>query len=60
MIIERALYKKIAPLLTSPEAIIITGMRRVGKTTLLNYIFKQIESNNKLLLFFISFNKITF
>jgi predicted AAA+ superfamily ATPase len=47
MIIERELFKKIAPLLASPEAIIINGMRRVGKTTLLDYIFKQIESDNK-------------
>lgn len=50
MIIERELYKKIAPLLDSPEAIIITGMRRVGKTTLLKYIFEQVESDNKLLI----------
>jgi len=48
MIIERELYNRIAPLLDSPEAIIITGMRRVGKTTLLKYIFEQVESDNKL------------
>ena len=48
MIIERELIKKIIPLLDSPEAIIITGMRRVGKTTLLKYIFQRIESDNKL------------
>jgi len=47
MIIERELYNRIAPLLESPEAIIVTGMRRVGKTTLLNYIFEQIKSDNK-------------
>ena len=48
MIIERELIKKIIPLLDSPEAIIITGMRRVGKTTLLKDIFQRIESDNKL------------
>lgn len=50
MIITRDLYSKIKPYIQSPEAIIITGMRRVGKTTLLNFIFDQIESKNKLLL----------
>lgn len=48
MIIERELIKKIASLFDSPEAIIITGMRRVGKTTLLKYIFQRIESDNKI------------
>lgn len=48
MIIERNLYQKIRPYLESKEAIIITGMRRVGKTTLLKWIFDQIPSNNKL------------
>ena len=50
MIIERDIYKSIAPVLQSPEAIVITGMRRVGKTTLLNYIYEQIPSQNKLYL----------
>ncbi|MAG44702.1 hypothetical protein CL633_02330 [bacterium] len=46
--IKRDLYKKIKPYLKSKEAIIITGMRRVGKTTLLNHIYSQIKSKNKL------------
>jgi len=50
MIIERDLYLKIKPYLKSPEAIIVTGMRRVGKTTLLRYIFESIDSDNKLML----------
>src|SRR3972149_11652987 len=50
MIIEREIYSSIAPLLSSPEAIVITGMRRVGKTTLLKYIYEQISSSNKLYL----------
>jgi len=48
MIIKRDLYKEIKPYLSSQEAIIITGMRRVGKTTLLNSIYGQIKSKNKL------------
>ncbi|MFH1846187.1 MAG: ATP-binding protein [Candidatus Omnitrophota bacterium] len=50
MIIERELYSKIKLYLKSPEAIIVTGMRRVGKTTLLRYIFERIVSDNKLML----------
>lgn len=50
MIIERDIYKLIAPVLQSPEAVVITGMRRVGKTTLLKYIYEQIPSQNKLYL----------
>lgn len=50
MIIQRDLFKKIEPNLNSPEAIVITGMRRIGKTTLLEYIYDKIESKNKLLL----------
>lgn len=50
MLIERDLYRAIQPLLPSPESIVITGMRRVGKTTLLKYIYDQIESDNKIYL----------
>lgn len=48
MIIQRDIYTQIVPVLSSPEAIVITGMRRVGKTTLLKFIFDQIESPNKI------------
>ena len=48
MIIARDLFKQIKPYISSPEAIIITGMRRVGKTTLLEYISDYIDSDNKL------------
>jgi len=48
--IERNLYQKIEPYLNSPESIVITGMRRVGKTTLLKYIFEQVHSENKIFL----------
>lgn len=50
MIILRDLYHSISPVLSSPEAIVITGMRRVGKTTLLKYIYEQIASQNKIYL----------
>ena len=48
MIIERDLYAKIKPVINSPEVIIITGMRRVGKTTLLRYIMDNLASENKM------------
>ena len=50
MIIERDLYAKIKPVINSPEVIIITGMRRVGKTTLLRYIMDNLASENKMFL----------
>jgi len=48
--IERELYRKIEPFLHVPEAVVITGMRRVGKTTLLKYISEKINSHNKIFL----------
>ncbi len=39
MIIRREIYDEIEPYLDSPEAIVITGMRRTGKTTLLKFIY---------------------
>ena len=50
MIRPRLILEQIRPYYNSPEAIIITGMRRTGKTTLLNLIFSQIESANKIFL----------
>ena len=50
MIKPRLILDKIKPHYDSPEAIIITGMRRTGKTTLLNLIFSQIPSTNKIFL----------
>ncbi len=48
MIIRREIYDEIEPYLNSPEAIVITGMRRTGKTTLLKFIYDRIDGNNKL------------
>ena len=50
MIITRDVYARIKPVIDSPEAIIITGMRRVGKTTLLRYIMDGIGRENKIFL----------
>jgi hypothetical protein len=47
---ERDLLQQILPYFYTNEAIIVTGMRRVGKTTLLKNIFSKIDSKNKLLL----------
>ena len=48
MIIKREIYPKIEKFIKQPEAIVITGMRRVGKTTLLKQIMEDIESDNKI------------
>ncbi|HDG98708.1 MAG TPA: hypothetical protein ENG73_11185, partial [Desulfobacterales bacterium] len=50
MIKHREIFDRIAPYLHSREAIIITGMRQTGKTTLLHYFFQKISSPNKLFL----------
>jgi predicted AAA+ superfamily ATPase len=47
---SRTVFDQIKPYIAAPEAIIITGMRRTGKTTLLNWIYGQIESKNKIFL----------
>lgn len=50
MIFPRTEFNDIKPYLQSPEAVILTGMRRTGKTTILNFIQEQIVSKNKLFL----------
>ncbi len=50
MIKPRIIFEQVKSFFDSPEAIVITGMRRTGKTTLLNLIYNDIESKNKLLL----------
>ncbi len=46
MIIERDVYASIKPLIDAQEVIVITGMRRVGKTTLLRYIQENLKTGN--------------
>lgn len=48
-IYPRNLWRKIKPYLSSPQAIVITGIRRCGKTFLLRYIFNK-TSENKIFL----------
>ena len=50
MIIRRALFELIDQYITSRQVIVVTGMRRVGKTTLLKYFFNKIKSENKIFL----------
>ena len=44
---HRKLLDNIEPKLDSKEIIVITGMRRVGKTTLLQMIYDRVASSNK-------------
>lgn len=50
MIIRRKLFVKIEQFLESKQVIVVTGMRRVGKTTLLKYFYKKINFPNKIFL----------
>ena len=50
MIKPRTLFNEIKPYFNSSEAVIVTGMRRTGKTTLLNLIYQEIHSGNKVFL----------
>jgi len=50
MIYPRAIYSDIEKHLDTPEAVILTGMRRTGKTTLLTLIRDHLKTDNKLFL----------
>ncbi len=47
-IIERPIFKEITRSLSDSRIIVITGMRRVGKTTAVRWLLNQIPTNNKL------------
>lgn len=47
MFIRRDILSSLEPELQKKEITVITGMRRVGKTSILTYLFNQISSNNK-------------
>ena len=48
--IERKLFPSLKNALQDSRVIVITGMRRVGKTTTLKWMLDQISSKNKLFL----------
>ncbi|MFH0998138.1 MAG: ATP-binding protein [Pseudomonadota bacterium] len=50
MNIERDITSSIRAMLDSPEAIVVTGLRRSGKTTLLRMLMDEIPTDNKLFL----------
>lgn len=50
MIYTRSIFSQLAKELETKENIVITGMRRVGKTTILKHLFSLIKTDNKALL----------
>lgn len=50
MIYERKLWPKIQKYLEHKDVLVITGPRRVGKTTTVNWLLEQVKSDNKLFL----------
>ncbi len=50
MIFQRKLLPTLRNQINSPEIIVLTGMRRVGKTTLYKTLFDEIPSTNKIFL----------
>jgi uncharacterized protein len=50
MIFQRNLFSTLVGHIESPEIIVLTGMRQVGKTTLYQSLFAKIPSANKLFL----------
>ena len=49
-IIERAIFPMLKEALTDQRVVVLTGMRRVGKTTTLRWLLDQIPSENKIYL----------
>lgn len=49
-IIERSLFPTLKQALSDQYIIVITGMRRVGKTTTLQWLLEQVSSTNKILM----------
>lgn len=47
MIFQRKIYKKIKKYVSTKQVIVITGMRRVGKTTILKQLLSEVKSKNK-------------
>jgi len=50
MLFERRVFKKLIGEIETKEITVITGMRRVGKTTAMRYLYDRVESKNKVFL----------
>jgi uncharacterized protein len=48
--IERSIFPALLAHLYKPQVTVVTGMRRVGKSTALKYLLSQITHDNKLYL----------
>ena len=47
MYFQRDLLSNVLKYFNYPEAIVITGMRRVGKTTVLKHLYETTKTSNK-------------
>lgn len=50
MLYKRQIYQQLETEIKTKEVTVITGMRRVGKTTALHHLFDLVNSNNKTML----------
>jgi len=50
MFVNRKKYGELKQLMEYDEIIVLTGMRRVGKTTLLKQLYNEVKSGNKVFL----------
>ncbi len=50
MLLKRRIHPALQKQIDKPDITVLTGMRRVGKTTMLQMIFDEIESTNKVFL----------
>ncbi|MBD3365770.1 AAA family ATPase [candidate division WWE3 bacterium] len=49
-IIQRQIMPEIAKYMDSRQVIVLTGMRRVGKTSVMRHFYKQLQTSNKVFL----------
>lgn len=50
MFYKRKILSVLEKYLDSPESLVLTGFRRVGKTTIIKHLFDELKSNNKIFL----------
>ena len=50
MFVKRKILPLLKTYLSAPEALVLTGFRRVGKSTLVKHIFDHLETDNKVFL----------